>query len=49
MFLLSRFLFFSAQADLEELLKEFDETIAEKQTEIEKEQDLLAQMQVTES
>eukprot|EP00752_Nemacystus_decipiens_P012767 g11307.t1 len=32
-------------ADLEELLKEFDDTIAEKQAEIEKEQDLLAQMQ----
>lgn len=37
---------FAAQADLEGLLKEFDETIAEKQEEIEKEQDLLAQMQV---
>ncbi|CAN0524613.1 unnamed protein product [Ectocarpus sp. 12 AP-2014] len=32
-------------ADLKELLKEFDETIVEKQAEIEKEQDLLAQMQ----
>ncbi|CAM9890564.1 unnamed protein product [Pylaiella littoralis] len=32
-------------ADLKELLKEFGETIAEKQAEIEKEQDLLAQMQ----
>lgn len=38
---------FAAQADLEELLNEFDETIAEKQAEIEKEQDLLAQMQVS--
>lgn len=40
--------FISAQADLKELLKEFGETIAEKQAEIEKEQDLLAQMQASE-
>lgn len=36
----------AVQADLKELLVEFGETIAEKQADIEKEQELLAQMQV---